>query len=227
VADKLYGQYCGLAKALDLVGERWTLLIIREIFFGPLRFSDLRERLRGISTSVLTERLNRLEGDQLITRRTLPPPAASKVFELSEDGQELARAMIPLAAWGVRILAANRRKRTEAFRPAWGFLYLRETFDASSAHDVHDVYEFHIDDSVISVIVDDGDMQVIEGRTGRPVDVEVHVDVTTFIDVGVGRLRGRDAIREGKLRLVGSDAALRRYSSIIRPLAPTRSGASH
>src|SRR5262249_5555838 len=129
-------------------------------------------------------------------------------------------------AWGVRILAANRRKRTEAFRPAWGLLFVRETFDASAARGVDDVYEFHIDDSVISVIVDDGEMQVIEGQSGRPVDVEIHADETTFIDVGVGRLRGRDAIRQGKLRLVGGEAALRRYSSIIRPLAPTRSGGS-
>lgn len=220
MADKVYGQYCGLAKALDLVGERWTLLIIRELFFGPRRFSDLVEGLRGISTSVLNERLNRLEDERLIIRRTLPPPAASKVYELTEDGQELGRAIIPLAAWGVRILAANPRKRTEAFRPAWGLLFLRETFDASSARDVHDVYEFHIDDAVVSVIVDDGEVQVIEGQSGRPVDVEIHVDATTFIDVGVGRLRGRDAMRRGKMRLVGSEAALRRYSSIMRPLVP-------
>ncbi len=224
MAEKLYGQYCGLAKALDLVGERWTLLVIRELFFGPRRFSDLEEGLRGISTSVLTERLNRLEDARLIARRTLSPPAASRVYELTEEGQDLARAMVPLAAWGVRVLAANRRKRAEAFRPAWGFLFLRETFDASSACDVHDVYEFHIDDSVISVIVDDGEMQVIEGHSGRPADVEIHVDATTFVDVGVGRLRGRDAIRKGKLRLAGSEAALRRYASIIRPLAPPRPG---
>jgi DNA-binding HxlR family transcriptional regulator len=222
VADKVYGQYCGLAKALDLVGERWTLLIIRELFFGPRRFSDLLGGLRGISTAVLTERLNRLEDARLIIRRTLPPPAASNVYALTEDGQELGRAIVPLAAWGVRILAANRRKRTEVFRPAWGLLFLSETFDASSARGVHDVYEFHIDNSVVSVIVDDGEMQVLEGLSGRPVDVEIHVDATTFIDVGVGRLRGRDAIRQGKLRLVGSEAAVRRYSSIIRPLAPPR-----
>ncbi len=222
MADKVYGQYCGLAKTLDLVGERWTLLVIRELSFGPRRFADLVGGLRGISTAVLTERLNRLEDARLIIRRTSPPPAASKVYALTQDGQELGRAIIPLAAWGVRILAANRRKRTEAFRPAWGLLFLRETFDASSARDVHDVYEFHIDDSVVSVIVDDGEMQVIEGQSGRSVDVEIHVDATTFIDVGVGRLRGRDAIRQGKLRLVGSEAALRRYSRIIRPLARPR-----
>jgi hypothetical protein len=152
----------------------------------------------------------------------LPPPAASNVYALTKDGQDLGRAIVPLAAWGVRILAAHRRRRTEAFRPAWGLLFLRETFDASSARDVHDVYEFHIDDSVISVFIDDGEMQVIEGHSHRPVDVEIHVDETTFIDVGVGRVRGRDAIRQGKLRLVGSEAALRRYSSIIRPLARPR-----
>lgn len=223
MADKVYGQYCGLAKALDLVGERWTLLIIRELSFGPRRFSDLVAGLRGISTAVLTERLNRLEDAGLVVRQTLPPPAASNVYALTQDGQDLGRAIVPLAAWGVRILAANRRKRTEAFRPAWGLLFFRETFDASSARGVHDVYEFHIDDSVISVFVDDGELQVIEGQSPRPVDVEIHVDETTFIDVGVGRLRGRDAIRQGKLRLVGSEAALRRYSSIIRPLVGNRS----
>ena len=130
------------------------------------------EGLRGLSTSVLNERLNRLEDGRLIIRRTLPPPAASKVYALTADGQKLGRAVVPLAAWGVRFLAANRRKRTEAFRPAWGLLFLRETFDASSAGNVHDVYEFHVDDAVISVIVDDGEMQVVEGPSGRPVDVE-------------------------------------------------------
>src|SRR5262245_55559742 len=202
------------------------MLIIRDLSFGPRRFADLVEGLRGISTAVLTERLNRLEDARLIIRRTLPPPAASKVYALTEDGQELGRAVVPLAAWGVRLLAANRRKRTEAFRAAWGLLFLRETFDVSSARDVHDVYEFHIDDSVISVIVDDGEMQVIEGQSGRPVDVQIHDDATTFIDVGVGRLHGRDAIRQGKLRLVGSEAARRRYSSIIRPLARPGPGGS-
>ena len=177
---------------------------------------------------MLTERLSRLEGEGLITRRTLPPPAASKVYVLTEDGRDLGRAMVPLAAWGVRILAANRRKRSEAFRPAWGLLFLRETFDAASARHVHDVYEFHIDGSVISVVVDDGEMEVVEGQSGRQPDVEIHVDEATFVDVGVGRLRGGEAMRQGKLRLVGSEAALRRYASIMRPLvAPVGTGSRH
>jgi DNA-binding HxlR family transcriptional regulator/putative sterol carrier protein len=224
VADKVYRQYCGLAKALDLIGERWSLLIVRELFLGPRRFSDLEKGLRGISTSVLSERLSRLEHERLILRRTLPSPTASRVYELTAAGRELARALVPLAAWGVRLLAATPRKRTEAFRPAWGLLLLRETFDASRARGVHDVYELHVDGSVASVIVDDGEMQVVEGQSGRRADVEVHADAATFIDVGVGRLRGRDAIRQGRLRLVGDEAALQRYARIMRPLARPREG---
>src|SRR5215470_274424 len=134
------------------------MLIIRELSFGPRRFADLVEGLPGISTAVLTMRLNRLEDARLIIRRTLPPPAASNVYTLTEDGQDLGRAIVPLAAWGVRILAANRRKRTETFRPAWGVMFRRETFDVSSARDVHEVYELHIDDAVIRGNVDKGEM---------------------------------------------------------------------
>jgi DNA-binding HxlR family transcriptional regulator len=78
VADKVYGQYCGLAKALDLVGERWTLLIVRELLFAPRRFSDLLDGLPGVSTAILTERLKRLDNEGLIARRTLPPPPPRK-----------------------------------------------------------------------------------------------------------------------------------------------------
>jgi alkyl sulfatase BDS1-like metallo-beta-lactamase superfamily hydrolase len=140
------------------------------------------------------------------------------VYELSDEGRELARAMVPLAGWGVRLLASNRRKKTEAFRPAWGLMFLSATSDRSATRGVHDVYEFHVDDSIVTVIIDDGEMRVADGPSNRQPDVEIHVDTTTFIDVGLGRVRARHAIREGKLRLVGDKEALRRYTSIMRPL---------
>ena len=115
MADKVYGQYCGLAKALDLVGERWTLLLIRELAFGPRRFSDLVEGLPGISTAVLTERLNRLEEARLTLRRTLPPPAASKVYELTDDGRDLAAAIAPLIAWGAKRMSDRAPTRRQKF----------------------------------------------------------------------------------------------------------------
>src|SRR3954451_23206277 len=95
-----YHQYCGLARALDVAGDRWTLLIVRELMPGPRRFTDLIDGLPGISRKLLTERLRDLEGEGIIGREELPPPAARQVYELTEEGRDLAEAMVPLVAWG-------------------------------------------------------------------------------------------------------------------------------
>jgi len=224
VAEKVYGHYCGLAKALDVIGERWTLLVVRELSLGPKRFSDLEAGLVGVSTSVLTERLTRLEQADVVERRTMAPPAASKVYALTSTGWELARAMIPLAGWGLRFLAAQPKKPAEAFRPAWGLMFQSATFDRDVARGVHDVYEYHIGDSVVSVIIDDGEMRVVEAASERAPDVQIFADPATFTDVGLGRVRGRTAIREKKMQLVGSAAAKRRFRQIMRPLVGAGGG---
>jgi len=101
---KRYEQYCPMAHALDLVGDRWALLVIRELMHGPKRYTDLVDHLPGIGTNILAARLRDLERNGVVTRRTLPPPAASKVYELSEYGRELRPAMRELAMWGARSL---------------------------------------------------------------------------------------------------------------------------
>ena len=101
---KRYEQYCPMAHALDLVGDRWALLVIRELMHGPKRYTDLVDHLPGIGTNILAARLRDLERNGVVTRRTLPPPAASKVYELSEYGRELRPAMHQLAMWGARSL---------------------------------------------------------------------------------------------------------------------------
>ena len=101
---KPYNQYCPVAHALDLVGERWALLLVRELQHGPLRYSDLLERLEGCSTNVLAARLKDLEAGGVIERRKLPPPAASTVYELTEAGEALAPVLAALARWGLRTL---------------------------------------------------------------------------------------------------------------------------
>src|ERR687896_1227452 len=108
MADQSYQQYCGLARALDVAGNRWTLLIVRELRPGPRRFTDLVDGLPGISRKLLTERLRDLERDGIITRRELPPPIARQVYELTEDGRDLATAMAPLIAWGARRLGERQ-----------------------------------------------------------------------------------------------------------------------
>jgi DNA-binding HxlR family transcriptional regulator len=102
--SKRYDQYCPMAHALDLVGERWALLVVRELMYGPKRYTDLAESLSGIGTNVLACRLKDLEAAGVLTRRTLPPPAASRVYELTEYGRALRGAMRELAMWGARSL---------------------------------------------------------------------------------------------------------------------------
>jgi DNA-binding HxlR family transcriptional regulator len=101
---KGYDQYCPVAHALDLVGDRWALLVVRELMHGPKRFTDLAEHLRGIGTNSLAARLRGLEEAGVIVKRKLPPPAASRVYELTEYGAALRPAMRELAFWGARSL---------------------------------------------------------------------------------------------------------------------------
>jgi DNA-binding HxlR family transcriptional regulator len=101
-----YGQECSLACALDAIGERWSLLIVRELSLGPLRFSDLARDVGGAPTDVLTKRLRDLEGDGIVARRDLAPPAATVVYELTELGRGLERPMIELSRWGMELQSA-------------------------------------------------------------------------------------------------------------------------
>src|SRR5215218_9865340 len=110
-----YQQYCALARTLDVAGDRWTLLIVRELVPGPRRFTDLIDGLPGISRKLLTERLRALEGHGIVARRELEPPAARQVYELTRDGHDLAHAMAPMIACGVTRI--GEREATESFRP--------------------------------------------------------------------------------------------------------------
>src|SRR5712691_3728539 len=95
-----YNQYCALARALDVVGERWTLLLVRELLLGPRRYKDLLDGLPGIGTNLLADRLKHLEDAGMIRRVVLPPPAGSAVYELTELGRRLEPAVFELGRWG-------------------------------------------------------------------------------------------------------------------------------
>lgn len=112
-----YEQFCPLARAAEVLGERWTLLIVRELLIGPQRFSDLRRRLPGVSSSVLSSRLRALEERGVVARRALPPPAASTIVELTELGRALRPVVVALAAWGIRLM--EPRRPGDHFEPSW------------------------------------------------------------------------------------------------------------
>ena len=100
---RTYGDACGIARALDIVGERWALMAVRELLLGPKRFTDLREGLPHASPNVLSQRLRDLEQAGIVRKRRLPPPAASQVYELTDRGQELAPVLDALGTWGSRL----------------------------------------------------------------------------------------------------------------------------
>jgi DNA-binding HxlR family transcriptional regulator len=112
-----YRQYCGLALALDLVGDRWTLLIVRELLTGAKRFRDLQDGLPGVATNLLSSRLRMLEESELIERRTLPPPAGTTVYSLTNLGAELEEPVHALVRWGAQFM--GHRTREQEFRSHW------------------------------------------------------------------------------------------------------------
>ena len=112
-----YGQHCGLAKALDLVGDRWTLLIIRELLIRDCRYTDLLNGLPGIATNMLASRLRELEGAGLVLREEAPPPVATTLFQLTARGRELQDSVQHLGAWGAALL--NKSEVEGEFRAHW------------------------------------------------------------------------------------------------------------
>jgi DNA-binding HxlR family transcriptional regulator len=111
-----YGQACSVAGALDRIGERWSLLIVRELLLGPMRFSDLARAVGGAPTDVLTKRLRDLERDGIVTRRELDPPASAVAYELTELGRELDRPLLELGRWGLNFYEAGD---AEDLEPSW------------------------------------------------------------------------------------------------------------
>ena len=173
---RAYDQYCPIAHALDLVGERWALLVVRELMRGPKRYTDLAESL-GIGTNILAARLRELEAGGIVTKRTLPPPAASRVYELTDYGRDLRAAMRELAVWGVRSLGPPT-DAVELF-PGW----LVNAVDSVLAP-VAPVgrFEFRVGDEVASLV----DGEVVSGAVDAP-DVVVEGDPQSLYDMFVDR----------------------------------------
>jgi DNA-binding HxlR family transcriptional regulator len=144
---KRYDQYCPVAHALDVVGDRWALLVIRELMAGPKRYTDLAEGLPGIGTNILAARLRDLEASGVVTKRTLPPPAASRVYELTKYGFELKPVMRELALWGARSLGPPTAEH-ELF-PGW-LLNPIDTILAPRAPAGR--FEFRVGDEIASLV---------------------------------------------------------------------------
>ena len=182
-----YSQYCPIAHALDLVGERWSLLLVRELAHGPLRYSDLHEHLPGCGTNILASRLRTLEEGGVVRRRKLPPPAGSTVYELTPLGEGLRPVLHELAHWGARSLGPPTDE--VELVPGWLARALR-TAVASAASPGR--FAFEIGTEIAGIV----DGEVVAGPVDAP-DVLVRCDAAGFFHLLVDRVACPDAEIEG------------------------------
>ncbi|HSC91194.1 MAG TPA: winged helix-turn-helix transcriptional regulator [Gaiellaceae bacterium] len=209
---KRYGHYCPIAHALDLVGERWALLVVRELLDGPKRYTDLLDGMPGIGTNILASRLRDLEAGGVVRRTKLPPPAASAVYELTEYGRELDEALHALARWGARTLGPPVPE-TE-LRAGWLVHAAEATFDPAAAVGLTESYEIRSGDEVVSLRVADGRLDAAAGS--RPgADAVVEASPETVFRLVDGELSADEALASGAVRLEGDRTALARFASLF------------
>ena len=218
---KGYDQYCPVCHALGLVGERWALLVVRELLRGPRRYTDLIEGLPGIGTNILAARLRELEQGGVVRKRKLPPPAASTVYELTEYGAELEEPLYALARWGARTLGPPGN--ADDFYPEWGLNAFNALLNPEQARGVTETYVIRVGDDVYTVRLDDGRMSVDIGAiVGADLDVAMGRD--TFYGLASGDLPPREALAAGNVEIAsGKPATLERFYTIFSfaPRVPT------
>lgn len=184
---RTYGQYCSLAKALDVVGDRWTLLIIRELALrGACRYTDLRGGLPGIATNLLADRLRELESAGVIERRDAPPPVATALFELTDRGRELIPVLHDLGRWGAPLMAGGPADGDE-FRVHW-LAWPAEVFLADHEPDEPPVtVALRIGDETMVTEAREGEIHV-RSSAGEPTDASLAGSAQTVLGVISGHL---------------------------------------
>jgi DNA-binding HxlR family transcriptional regulator len=218
VGEFRYAQFCPLACAAEILGERWTLLILRELFVGPQRFSDLRRRLPGISTSILAARLARLEERGLVTRSSLAPPTPAALYELAPLGRDLEAALVALARWGARFLST--RQPEDHVEPDWVRLGLH--WFARSGPTPPRSYAIRIPDRAGEVVfrVEGGPTGTAVTDRGDPGDVLIRAQPLQILGLATGVLDPAAAIRAGAIHAEGDLAALADFSAQFQ-MVPT------
>jgi DNA-binding HxlR family transcriptional regulator len=217
-----FDQYCPVAHALSLVGERWSLLIVRELLHGPKRYTDLTHGLPGIGTNILAARLRELEACGVVQKRTLPPPAASTVYELTEYGAGLKEALYALARWGARTIGPPGPD--DELYPEWGVNALPALFNVEAARGLTETYVLVVDGDAFTARVVNGALDASMGAA-EDADVVVEVDMETFFGLASGELAPRNAVKSGRVRVRGTLEALERCFRVLS-LAPRLTAAA-
>ena len=205
---RTYGDACGIARALDLLGERWALMIVRELLLGPKRFTDLRAGLPNLSADVLSQRLRGLEEAGIVERRTLPPPAPAKVYELTPAGLELEPVLIALGRWGGTYAPSSAPECGMSLDSH--ILSLRTLFDPSLAEGFEGRVQLDVAGTAFRAVVVDRELEIEYGTHDDP-DATVRADPRTLIDVLHERRELEEALEAGDLEIEGDEETARRF----------------
>jgi DNA-binding HxlR family transcriptional regulator len=205
-----YDDPCGIARALDVVGDRWALLVVRELVFGPKRFSQLRDGLHGVSPNVLSQRLRDLEDGGIVRRDVLDPPAGVAVYALTARGLALEPILLELARWGSRepLPAAGQLSASAVL------LALKTVFDPAAADDADSVFALRVDGDWFGVTIASGSIDIAHGRVEHP-SVTMETDAATLRSVAFGREPITAAERDGRLTVRGDRQLAERFTRMF------------
>jgi DNA-binding HxlR family transcriptional regulator len=208
---RTYGDPCGIARALDVVGERWALLVVRELLLGPKRFTDLRAGLPNLGPDVLSQRLRELEADGVVTRRRLPPPAGSKVYELTERGLELEPVILALGRWGTSVPFPPDGHE---LGPDSTILALKTVFDPQAARNGDLGVELRLGEQTFSVQVEGGGIEIARGSVEDP-DAVLTTSTMTLVALLWQGLALGEAVRSGAAEIEGDRRKLERFLGLF------------
>jgi DNA-binding HxlR family transcriptional regulator len=213
VTQRSYGQFCAAAKALDVVGERWTLLVVRELLLGPRRFTDLLAALPGLGTSLLASRLKQLEAAGVIRREQLPPPAGSRVYQITDTGLGVGLVVKALADWGARLLDTPGPE--EAVRAEWLALHLAVSAPSEAVAGAPETYQVHVGDDVLHIVLTGSSAQALSGPAPYLPDLVIRTDQATFIELSLGRADLTALVAADRAQVTGDQGSVSRAARLF------------
>ena len=208
---RTYGDRCGVARALDIAGERWALLVVRELLLGPKRFTDLRAGLPHVGPDILAQRLRELEQSGIVRRGTLPPPAGSRIYELTERGHELEPIVVALGRFGsvAPFPPGEAQIGVDAV-----VIALKSLFAAGAADGLSASYELRLGEQSFRIDVADGRIETVRGSAEAP-EATIETDPGTLASILWHGRKLEEARRAGDIAIAGDRRAVTRFVGLF------------
>lgn len=214
MGNKTYGQLCPIARALDLLGDRWTLLLIRELLLGPKRFKDLLAMLPAMGTNRLSERLAMLVESRVISPTTLSTPAVAPAYALTALGEQLRKPLLALGLWGLN-LPVDERVDPSSARAELIALCLTGVADPAASAGLHEIVEFQVGAETFHLQINNGEVLARSGAAAQP-DLQAQCDMDTFMALALRQVTPTGALSKGQVKLLrGSLQAFIRVFRIL------------